>query len=359
MGGGNYCSAAASSSPKMKGAFWITWKLDARERRRLQCNPRTPVSAAGDKDIEWKIPDDQLELRRDLDAVDSQLARLSEQSRDFDHALYAECLVSAAVVGLDGSAVPFSERDALQVKSIADPGPILVALARERIDAMRNDLLMNQEQAVKDGVLSLLAVRAIAFATLPWLLLLVPLLPSGWLWIPLVLAASGAFANGFGSRSKGSIAHCPWLLFPGILGVTALAIWNVFHDADAVKDWPPLQNYVIFWDAVMLGVWLAVGSRLRKMQFAELVDPNSDKFQIWVRLLRAGTFALLLGLLLSFGPDTVIFGISARALFENPGRAFVFGLVFGLAELFLPQAAGAKAEGLFKAVNSEDPSRRG
>jgi hypothetical protein len=336
----------------VKGAFFITWYLDKRDRRRLQCNSRGPVEAvAGQPPSEWKIPQEQVELSRDLDTVDSQLARLADERADFDHPLYAKSLLAAAITGLDGSVLQLEEREEGKVPNVPDEDEVSIALARDRVEAMRNDLLMALEQRVKDEQLSLLAIRVIAFTTLPWLLVLVPDLSKEWLVVPFLLALAGAFANGVGLNSKGSMTNCPWLMFPGVFGVVALAVWAVFHDTARVVGWAPLENYVLFWDGAMVGVWLAVGSRLRKMQFAELLVPNADKFQIWVRLLRAGVFSLLLGLLLSFGPPTVIFGIDAQKLFMNPGLAFVFGLVFGLAELLLPQAAGAKAEGLFKTAS--------
>lgn len=404
----------------MNGHFWVTWYQDntgsekKRKRTRLQCNPRTPSEGASDKSPEWTIDPQQLELSRDLDVVDSQLARMADEWEDFDHNLYARSLIAAAVTGLDGSNASIEAREVPAITTalkevvntttsseatkisagnltetagrgasviveksevskgitIPGPGPVHVAMARDRIEAMRNDLLMALERRVKDEELSLLAVRVIAFAALPWLLLLVPQLSVGWLIVPFLMAAAGAMANGLGSLKKGSISHCPWLMFPGVLGVVALAIWVVSHDANHPVNWleapgqprpndswPPLQNYVLFWNGTMLGVWLAVGSRLRKMQFAELLVPNQDQFQVWVRLLRAGVFALLLALLLSFGPPTVLFSIEAHKLFQQPGLAFAFGLVFGLAELLLPQAAGAKAEGLFKTVNNDGLSR--
>jgi hypothetical protein len=75
-----------------------------------------------------------------------------------------------------------------------------------------------------------------------------------------------------------------------------------------------------------------------------------------VRLLRAGLYSLLLGLLLSWGPVIEIFGLKTQDLFSNSGLAFVFGMIFGLAEQLLPSASGAKAEGLFKVVSGERKS---
>ncbi len=82
----------------MEGAFFVTWYKDDLERQRLACRPRTPNQQGG----EWVISADQLELSRDLDIVDSQLATLREtRGKSFDHTLYAKSLISAAVTGLD------------------------------------------------------------------------------------------------------------------------------------------------------------------------------------------------------------------------------------------------------------------
>lgn len=106
-------------------------------------------------------------------------------------------------------------------------------------------------------------------------------------------------------KANGSEQGWSGLLALGALGLVGLAVMAVYSFPKQASN---LSNYILFWDGTMLGVWLAAGSRLVKMQFGELLAPNADQFKIWVRLVRAGLYSLLLGLLLSWGPVIDILG---------------------------------------------------
>jgi len=362
----------------------------------------TPLPAGEDK---VDIPVEQLNLRKEVDLIDSQLAMLSDRFPDFNHEFYSGCLIGAAIVGLDGSLRPTDDRDAAAKLSPCWPGPVSLPLADSRLDSMRSDLLLRFERRVKNGELVDLGVRAVIFMLLPWalviwhrprkfglnwtlnyacwqtaviiglLVLLALLVIRPWKFFrkrkaptdqPPIKEGNGIATPDASSRScEGkplyyvppvASPHRPskWLKH-SIMIAGGMAIAGLILLGPAFPDVPVAKviNYAIFWDGVMVGVWLAVGSRFAKMSFAQLLTPTDDQFNRWVRLVRAGLYSTVLGMILASSPVIEIFGLKSQQIFDNPAVAFIFGVVFGLAELILPTATGTKAEGLFKAVNDD------
>lgn len=276
-------------------------------------------------------------------------------------------------------------------------GSVNLGLAKSRLDSLRNGLLMTLERPVKQEQMVRVGTAALLFALIPWLLLLfsgssilvaqsslvglLPAVASAWpalVGIGIVVCVLGFIirdSNRFTAQQRAaqgqpavktptptSAAVQPirasfgqgWPLVIGALVLAAIAIKTARLLDSGSKDWPPISNYLLFWTAAMVGVWLATGRRLQRMTFADLLTPDGDQFHPWVRLIRAGLLSLVLGLILSWGVVIEIFGLRTPAMFSNPGFAFAFGMLFGLSELLLPDAAAAKAEGLFKAVNRND-----
>jgi hypothetical protein len=105
-----------------------------------------------------------------------------------------------------------------------------------------------------------------------------------------------------------------------------------------------LSSFMMIWIGCFIGVVLSYGIRTTNMTIDDLVNFDKDLLRPMVRLLFAGTFAMVLGIALILDIAEFRIGpISSASLSQSPMMAFLFGVLCGVSELALPGAVAKKA----------------
>jgi hypothetical protein len=229
-------------------------------------------------------PQDQLDLKRDIERIRYALARLfmtADRPTPKFRPYYVQ-LLNLARLGLVGDA--------------AAP-----ELARRALENVTAELIDNEGAAVKNGHIARLAKTALALS--------VPCL------VAYVLLRLGA-------------RQSQMLLLMDRLSV----------------DPAELSSFMLLWIGCFVGVALSYGTRTTTMTLDCLIVTDADRLLPITRHLFAGTLTMILGIMLSLGIFEIkVAGISSRELMSNAMIAFLIGTLCGVSELLLPGAVVKRA----------------
>jgi hypothetical protein len=104
------------------------------------------------------------------------------------------------------------------------------------------------------------------------------------------------------------------------------------------------SGFMLLWVGCFVGVVLSYGRRTTKMGLDDLVVTDSDYLLPLTRHLFAGTFTMIMGILLCRGLFEVkLAGISTKDMVRDPMIAFLIGSLFGISELLLPGEVAKRA----------------
>lgn len=247
-------------------------------------------------DMEFQInttvitpPQDQLDLKRDVERMNHALGRLflnAKPHRLAEFRPYYVQLVRLAQLGLAG---PEAAPD----------------IAKRALEGMTAELIDNEGGRVKNNHMRRLAGWALLFA--------VPFL----------------FAYVF-------------LRFVGPNDV--LMAWL----RDVNVDPRLLGCFMLLWVGCFLGVVLSYGARTTTMTLSDLTTVDADRLLPQYRLLFAGALTMLVGIFLVLRIIEFRVGesISSSQIADYPMVAFLIGSLCGLTELALPSTVTRKASGL-------------
>jgi hypothetical protein len=105
-----------------------------------------------------------------------------------------------------------------------------------------------------------------------------------------------------------------------------------------------LVSFCMMWLGSMAGVWLSFGARKTQLSFDELAVPETDRLEPLVRLIFAGLFTLLFGLLFVKGLVVVSIGsVKSSQMAEDPALAILVGALCGFSELALASKFATQA----------------
>lgn len=103
-------------------------------------------------------------------------------------------------------------------------------------------------------------------------------------------------------------------------------------------------NFMLLWIGCFIGVWLSYGIRTTTIVLNDLVITDADRLAPFTRLIFAGVFSMILGLLFLYGVVDVRIGeYSLTQISHNPIIAFLIGVFCGISELSLPASVGKRA----------------
>lgn len=160
---------------------------------------------------------------------------------------------------------------------------------------------------------------------------------------------SGAIKNGY-FKSLGVQAL--------YLGVPALALalllkgFNyVFPNEDSLANLAVFANFILVWCSSLLGIWISFGARKTTLSFEELTVIEEDRWEPRMRMIFAGTIAMIFSLLFYKEALTIDFGpVSSKAISKDAFVAMIFGVVLGLSEQILGKKITKKAASLFEHI---------
>jgi|KBSMisStandDraft_5_1062788.scaffolds.fasta_scaffold117916_4 hypothetical protein len=231
-------------------------------------------------------PQDQLELKRDIERTLDALTRL--YLKDGQKAKFRPYYVQLAALAVLGLAGPNASPE----------------IARKALDSLTGQLIDDEGARIKNGHIRRLGALAALFSV-PCLVAYVIL------------------------RAIDPAGHVGDFLLS--LGVDATA----------------LSSFMLLWVGCFLGVVLSYGVRTTTMTLSDLVNVDADRLLPGIRLLFAGAFTAVLGILLVLGVVEIKVGsLSSHDLVHSPMVAFLIGTLCGVSELTLPGAVAKKASDL-------------
>jgi hypothetical protein len=108
-----------------------------------------------------------------------------------------------------------------------------------------------------------------------------------------------------------------------------------------------MSSFCFLWLGSMIGVWLSFGSRKTQLTFEELAIPETDRLEPLIRLVFAGLFTCLFGLIFVLKLVIVSIGeIKSFQLDHNLTLAILLGAFCGFSELALPTKFASQASRL-------------
>jgi hypothetical protein len=131
-------------------------------------------------------------------------------------------------------------------------------------------------------------------------------------------------------------------------------------------DWLPaglppvaLGNYTLMSVGAMAGMWLSFAVRKRRLQFGDLVVPESDMMPPAYRAVFVILFTSLAALLCALRVCGVsIGGMSTEAIPTNAGAALLFGAACGISEWTLGTTIAARLGDVFRGMSTRRDSDR-
>jgi len=194
----------------------------------------------------------------------------------------------------------------LQLLELTDTGLVganaAPEVARRALRSLTSELIDDEGGRVKNGHISMLASKALAFS-LPCLL--------GYIGLRF---AGGCF----------------------VVALAKLAIEPVIASC-----------FLLLWIGCFVGVVLSYGLRSTTMNLDDLINTDSDKLIPSIRLLYAGTLTMLLGMFMLMAEMKIVIGsISSLQIGGNPMFAFLVGVLCGISESTLPATISKKAADL-------------
>jgi hypothetical protein len=230
-------------------------------------------------------PQDQLNLKRDLDRALHAITRLFITTRQQESKFrpYYVQILNLARLGLVGPN--------------ASP-----EVARPALASMTSELIDSEGPAVKNGHMKRLAATAVGLA------------------VPCLILYTGLR---LGARN-------PWI-------VDVLRPLSI--------DARQLSSFMMLWVGCFTGVVLSYGSRTTTMTLEDLIILDADFLLPVTRHLFAGTLTMVLGILLCLGVFEVkVAGMSSKQLIADPMIAYLIGALSGMSELLLPGAVAKRAD---------------
>ena len=234
-------------------------------------------------------PQDQLDLKRDIERMLHAIGRLFSKKQAMDDAGFRPYYVQLVRLAQLGLAGPNASPD----------------IARRALEGVTAELIDDQGAIVKNGHLKRLAGWGSVFAIFCSVLYV----------ILRFMEPTGPIAQ-FLSR----------------LGVDARV----------------LSCFMLLWVGCFVGVVLSYGARTTTMTLSDLVNTDADRLLPQVRLLFAGTLTMVIGLFLYLAVIEFKIGssISSNQIGDSAMIAFLVGVLCGLSELSLPGAVTKKATSL-------------
>jgi hypothetical protein len=105
-----------------------------------------------------------------------------------------------------------------------------------------------------------------------------------------------------------------------------------------------LANFMLLLVGCFLGVWLSYGIRTTTFTLSDLTVTDADRLTPLIRLIFAGSLAVILGIVLVIPLVEVTLGkISVTDIATRPMLAFIVGCFCGISELALPNAVAKRA----------------
>lgn len=254
--------------------------------------PNDPAAVSIFFDINTSVttpPQDQLDLKRDIERMLHAIARLFTKPQGVDEGAFRPYYVQLLRLAQLGLAGPNASPD----------------IARRALEGVTAELIDDQGAVVKNGHLIRLTKWAALFSAVA----------------ALVYAALRFAAPG---------------------GVVDRSLRALGVDADV------LSCFMLLWIGCFAGVVLSYGSRTTTMTLSDLINTDADRLLPQVRLLFAGTLTMVLGLFLYLAVVEFKIGSSISSLDVGSSAmvAFLIGVLCGLSELALPGAVTKKATGL-------------
>jgi hypothetical protein len=125
-------------------------------------------------------------------------------------------------------------------------------------------------------------------------------------------------------------------LIPGTQGAHYLEQLGIDIDTSS--------SFMLLWIGCFIGVWLSYGIRANTFTLNNLVITDADRLTPATRLIFAGLFAMILGLLFILNViDVSIGNFSVTKIDKQPVLAFLVGAFCGISELALPESVGKRA----------------
>jgi hypothetical protein len=235
------------------------------------------------------LPQDQLDLKRDVERMLHALSRLflpDAAPRESEFRPYYVQLLRLAQLGLAG---PTATPD----------------IAKRALEGMTADLIDNEGGNIKNAHMHRLAKWALGLS------------------IPcLLLYAILCFLDPTDKLYR-------WLTTLSVTPIT-------------------LSCFMLLWVGCFAGVVLSYGARTTTMTLNDLTNTDADRWLPQVRLLFAGSITMVFGIFLLLGIVEFKLGstISTAEIATSRVVSFLLGVICGLSELTLPGTVAKKAAGL-------------
>ena len=131
------------------------------------------------------------------------------------------------------------------------------------------------------------------------------------------------------------------LISAGFVSLLGCLLWVVAGDNKTT-------NFCYLWLGSMIGIWLSFGSRKTQLTFDELAIPETDRLEPLIRLILAGLFTCLFGLIFVLKLVVVTIGeVKSFQIADNHALAILVGAFCGFSELALPSKFASQAARLF------------
>ena len=104
-------------------------------------------------------------------------------------------------------------------------------------------------------------------------------------------------------------------------------------------------NFLLLWIGCFIGVWLSYGLRASNLILDDIINTDRDRLIPQIRLLFAGLFTMIVGMLLVLQVIDISFGnLKLSDVATNKMLAVLIGIFCGISELALPESIGARAK---------------
>jgi len=110
-------------------------------------------------------------------------------------------------------------------------------------------------------------------------------------------------------------------------------------------------NFLLLWIGCFIGVWLSYGLRASNLTLTDIINTDRDRLIPQIRLIFAGLFTMIVGMLLVLQVIDISFGnLRLSDVATNKMLAVLIGIFCGISELALPESIGARARKLVEDI---------
>lgn len=124
-----------------------------------------------------------------------------------------------------------------------------------------------------------------------------------------------------------------------------------FFPSEISENLGVFANFLYLWSASMLGIWLSFGTRKTILTFEELTTIEEDRLEPAIRMVFAGSIAIVFALLFYKKAVVIELGlISTKQISSDAFISIIFGVFLGISEQVLGKKLTRKAAAVFETL---------